>query len=333
MTRNIDPEILAFHRSCLVLDLHADTPVLLRFGYDLGKRHRFHLPNHAWGGHLDLPRMREGGLDAQCFGLCSFPFRRGPAATVGRQLDALERAEKAHPDQLVLVRTADEIRAAREAGRIAGLRGIEGAHALEGDLERVARFAARGVVYLGLLHFSSNEAGAPLWGRGRDDSRGLTDFGRDLVDELNRQQVLVDLAHINKRGLMEAAARSRAPVLVSHTGVFGACDHWRNIDDEQIRAVAETGGCIGVMYSTHNLCSDTIEGVCTHLEHLVRVGGEDCPALGSDFDGAITPVRGLEDVSRLPGLTALLLERGLSHVQVSKILGENALRVIAAVVG
>jgi membrane dipeptidase len=325
-----------FHRESMVVDLHADTPVLLRLGYDLGQRHEPPLPMNALGFHLDLPRMREGGLNAQFFGLTSFPTRwilGGPASTVDRQLDALEDAEAANARTFALVTRAAEVRDARAAGQVAGLRGIEGAHALEGDLDRLAHFAKRGVVYLGLLHFSSNEAGAPAKGRGRDESLGLTDFGRELVDELNRLKVLVDLTHINRKGFLEAARRSRSPVIVSHTGVLGAHAHWRNIDDEQIRAVAQGGGCVGVIFSRLYLGHQGLEGVCTHLEHLIKVGGEDTPALGSDFDGMVTPPRGLGDASELPNLTRALLSRGLSRDQVSKILGENVLRVLASVRG
>jgi membrane dipeptidase len=262
------------------------------------------------------------------------PFRgRSPGQAVDRLLDALEAAERANSERFVLVRTASELRAARHQGRIAGLRGIEGAHALDGSLDRAAHFARRGVVYLGLLHLSANQAGAPAYGPGRDDSSGLTLFGRELVGELNRLRVMIDLAHINKRGFLEAAALSHAPVIVSHTGVSGVHRHWRNIDDDQLRAVAKTGGCIGVIYSRRYLGCDDLDGVCDHLEYLIKVGGEDLPALGSDYDGLCTPPEGLEDVTGLPKLTARLLHRGLPERQVRKILSENALRVLESVVG
>jgi membrane dipeptidase len=332
---DLDPAVQALRSEKVAIDLHADTPVLLRLGYDLGVRHDPILPRAAAGFHVDVPRLREGGIGAQFFGLPSWPIRWpwGPGSTVDRLLDALERAAQRHVSDFALVHTAAEVRAARAAGKIAGLRGIEGAHALEGRLDRVAHFAARGVAYLGLLHFTANEAGAPAFGSGRDATRGLTDFGRELVDELNRCRVIADLAHINRAGFLEAAARSRAPVLVSHTGVSGVHRHWRNIDDDQIRAVAESGGCIGVIYSRRYLGADDLDGVCDHIEHIVRVGGEDAPALGSDWDGFVTPPEGLEDASQLPNLTAALLRRGLSEHVVRKILGDNALRVLEAVAG
>jgi membrane dipeptidase len=323
------------HSQSLVVDLHADTPMWMTLGYDVGVRHEPPFPHNAWGFHVDLPRAREGGLDAQFFGLVSPPWRLlRPATVVGWQLDALERAERRYPDRLLLASTAAEVRRARAEGKLAGLRGIEGAHALEGDLSRAAHFAGRGVVYVGLLHFHENQAGRPAHGRGVDDSQGLTSHGRELVDELNRLRVMVDLTHVNRKGFLEAARRSRAPVLVSHTTILGAHRHWRGIDDEQIRAVADTGGCVGVMFASEFLGGGRgVEDVCRHVEHLLDVGGEGVPALGSDFDGMITPAAGLPDVTGLPGLTETLHRRGLTERQLEKLLGENALRVLEEVRG
>lgn len=334
-----EPHVTTLHQSAFPIDLHADTPVLLRWGYDFGLRHDPILPRSAGGFHLDLPRMLQGGLAAQFFGLPSWPWRRwpfrtnyGPAAQVDRLLDSLEKAAQRHSTLFTLVRTPAEIRAARAQGRIAGLRGIEGAHALEGDLDQVAYFARRGICYFGLLHFSVNEAGSPAYGWGRDGMQGLTPFGHALVEELNKQHIIVDLAHINRRGFMEAAAHSKAPVIVSHTGLNGVFAHWRNIDDDQIRAVARSGGCIGVIYSRRYLGEDSIQGVVNHVAHLINIGGEDLPALGSDYDGLVTPPEGLEDISRLPNLTAELLKQGFSERQIFKVLGDNVLRVLDSVI-
>src|SRR6185503_5965539 len=152
------PAARALHDEVCAIDLHADTPKLMdAFGYDLGKRHA-PLPRRAgYFGHVDLPRMREGGLGAQFFGLWTFPLpRAGCAASVHRQLDALDEACARNAGGMVRCRTYDEVVAARAAGKVAALAGIEGGHALEGRIERVAEFAKRGVRYLGLLHFSAN---------------------------------------------------------------------------------------------------------------------------------------------------------------------------------
>jgi membrane dipeptidase len=320
----------ALHDETTVFDLHADTPKLMdKLGWDMARRHTRPAP---WFGHLDLPRMREGGLGAQFFGMWTFPKpQRGSAASVHRQIDALDAACDKSPGELVRCLSRDDVAAARAAGRVAALAGIEGAHALEGDLANVAAFARRGVRYIGLLHFSRNELGFPAKGLGRDDAQGLTAFGHAVVEEMNRLGVIVDLAHINRRGFFDAIAATKTAPIVSHTGVAGVRAHWRNIDDEQIRAVGDRGGVIGVIFAPKFLGGDSLDAVCDHLVHIIKVGGEDVPALGSDYDGMVKPPRGLEDVADLPRLTAALLDRGLSRAAVKKLLGENALRVLADV--
>jgi membrane dipeptidase len=330
--RTISEEARRIHAEAIIVDLHADTPSLMRMGYDLGKRHHPPLPRAALGVHVDLPRMRDGGQAAQVFGLVSFPYRKkGLAAVIHRQIDLVEQTASRLTAELVLARSADDVLAAHGAGKRAALLSIEGAHALEGDLANAEVFARRGVRSLGLLHFTANEAGAPAYGKGSDRDRGLTDFGRALVDELDRLGVLVDLAHINRGGFLEAAARTKKPPLVSHTGVTGVQPHWRNIDDEQIRAVADKGGCVGVIFAPRYLGADGVDRVVDHLLHIAKIGGEDTPALGSDWDGLVTPPSDLRDPRDLPVLTQALLERGVPAQAIAKMLGGNVLRVLAAV--
>ena len=141
----------------------------------------------------------------------------------------------------------------------------------------------------------------------------------------------MDLAHINRTGFFEALEASLHPVLVTHTGVTGVHPHWRNIDDEQLRAISARGGCVGVIFAPRFLGSDGIDAVCAHILHIIKVAGEDAPALGSDYDGMITPSRGLEDVTGLPRLTAALIARGRPRETIKKVLSTNALRVLAEV--
>lgn len=327
----ISAEARAVHDAALVVDLHADTPKLMARGFDIARRHRALPLLGRLAGHLDLPRMREGGLKAQFFTCWTFPHpERGCAEDVHRQLDALCRAAADHPAELRLTTSASAVRGAAADGVRLGLAGIEGAQALEGRLDNLEAFARRGVRYLGLLHFSANALGRPARGLGADPGRGLTPFGIEVVDACARLGVLVDLAHINRKGFFEAAARRPGPLLVSHTGLTGVARHWRNIDDEQLRAVADSGGCVGVVFAPRYLGGD-LEAVCDHLLHLIRVGGEEVAALGSDWDGMIRPADGLADPAGLPWLTEALLRRGLRATTIHRLLGENVLRVLDAV--
>jgi membrane dipeptidase len=327
-------EARALHAECCVLDLHADTAKLMdKLGYDLAARHERPMPRRAnLIGHVDLPRMRDGGLAGQFFSFWTAPYpERGCARSVADQLDAIDGAIAKHPSELAWTRTGADVRAAKAAGQIAALGGIEGGQALEGELAPIEAFSRRGVRYLGLLHFSANAIGRPAKGRGAEPAEGLTGFGRDVVRECERCGVIVDLAHINRRGFFDALELATQPPMVSHTGVLGVHPHWRNVDDDQLRAVADKGGCVGVIFARRYLGSASIDAVVDHLLHIIDVAGDDLPALGSDFDGFVVPPEGLEDVAALPNLTVALSRRGVAPRVLEKILGGNVLRVLDAV--
>ncbi|MBA2607894.1 MAG: membrane dipeptidase [Actinobacteria bacterium] len=329
----LSTEARAVHEAAVVIDLHADTPKLMARGYKITRRHNPPWPIRSYAGHVDLPRMRDGGLTAQWFGMWTSPVslpRMSRAADVHHQLDALERAAAADPNQLRLALTGDDVRIAKNDGVAVGLRGIEGGQALEGDLANLTAFARRGVRYLGLLHFSRNELGYPALGLGQAKGRGLTRFGRDVVEACADLGVIIDLAHLNRTGFDEVIANTNTPVIVSHTGVAGVRAHWRNIDDDQVRAVADTGGVVGIIFSPRFVGGD-MDAVVEHLAHVVNVAGPDAVALGSDWDGMVRPARGLEDPTGLPHLTEALLRRGMSAATVTKLLGANVLRVLDAV--
>jgi membrane dipeptidase len=328
------PEAQALHAAHPAIDLHADTLMWGRWvGYDLLRHHEPPLPRAAFGGHVDVPRMREGGMGAQFFGLVSLPLRerwRGLARAIHEQIDVLDATIARSPGAMRKVKTAKDVDDAQAAGAVGALLGIEGAHALEGDLANVDVFARRGVRYIGVLHFSANEAGAPAFGRGRDDARGLTSWGRGLVERCEANGVIVDLAHINRRGFMDACEMATKPPIVSHTGVLGAFEHWRNIDDVQLRAVVDKGGCVGVIFAPQFLGGDGIEPIVKHMLHILDVVGEDGPALGSDWDGFIVPSKGVGDPRGLPLLTDALLAAGVKERAIGKILRGNAMRVLGS---
>jgi membrane dipeptidase len=323
----------ALHGEHPPIDLHADTLTWSRWlGYDLRVRHEPPLWRAAFAGHVDLPRLREAGIGAQFFGLVSLPITkrmRGLSRVVHEQIDVLVDTVARSGGELRLVRTAEEIEACRRDGVIGALLGIEGAHALEGEIDQIDHFARRGVRYLGFMHFTANDAGYPAYGPGRRDGEGLTRFGFDLVGRCEAAGVLVDLAHINRRGFLDACSVANKPPIVSHTGVLGAHEHWRNIDDDQLRAVARKGGVVGVIFFPRYLGGDGLEPVVKHLVHILNVVGEDTPALGSDWDGMIIPTRELRDPRGLPLLTDALLQARIPERTIGKILRGNVMRVLA----
>lgn len=343
-------EILAFHRECLVLDLHVDTLLSMRLvGYDIGKRHTNRLPGSPFSWHMDLPRALEGGLDGAVLGLVINPREvreelmrplrwlarleddRGIEQTL-RTLDILAEAAERHAGRLAFCRSGSEMRAAAAAGRFAALAGLEGSHGIESDLANVRAAHERGLRMIGLTHFQASSAAYPMT-VAAFDGQGLSDFGRELIGEMERLRMVVDIAHVNLAGVDEALARMRRPFVVSHTACRALHDHRRNLGDDHIRRIAERGGVIGIAVERSFLGRPGLDGFLDHVEHAIRVGGADCVALGSDWDGAIVPAEGLEDVTTLPAVTAGLLGRGHSQEVVRKALGENALRVITGVTG
>jgi membrane dipeptidase len=325
-------------RTVPVLDLHADTPLLMARGYDFLRRHAPPLPAGALFGHLDLPRAREAGLAGQLFGLVTLPvLDRVKMRAALRQVEAVEETARRSGGTVRLVAQAQEVRSAHAAGVFAAMLSLEGIHAVDAARDRpghgsvveaLLALLARGVRSVGLVHFTRNRAGCPGLLHG-EDAGGLTSLGLEVVDALQGAGCLVDLAHLGDRGVNDVVARTRAPLVVSHCGLRAFRDTARNVPDQTIRAVAGTGGVVGIMYSRTFLGSADVERVVEEVRHLVQVGGEDVAALGSDFDGWVVPPRGLRDVLALPALVARLWD-ALGEKATRKVLGENALRVLEA---
>ncbi|MCU0693603.1 MAG: dipeptidase, partial [Polyangiaceae bacterium] len=188
-----------------------------------------------------------------------------------------------------------------------------------------------------LVHLTNSCYGATScpFGKVRRD-RGLTDAGRDLVRDLNAHRVFVDLAHIHPQGFWDAVKvhdRSQ-PLIVTHTGVAGVKPHWRNLDDAQLRVIADTGGTIGIIFQTvflrHRPGPLNGSVVVDHMQHVIDVVGDDFVSIGSDYDGMISPPRDMADATCYPRLVQYMLDRGWSEARIRKVLGENFLRVFEA---
>jgi membrane dipeptidase len=319
-----------------VVDLHLDTFIPPRlWGYDPLVRHRGGPLGRFFFGHVDVPRLLDGGLDGAMWSITTNPFRGAGARwrAFRRNLDALRALIVRSGGLLEEVRTAAAYRAARGRGAHACLLAIQGLNALEGAPEGVRSLPDDGIVRATLVHLTNAVYGAtssPL-GAGRRD-KGLTAAGREAIAGLNERRIFLDLAHIHEQAFWDAMLvhdRSQ-PLLVTHTGVAGVRPHWRNVTDAQIKAVAETGGTIGIIFQAGFLRRRggprDAGMVAEHVAHVMRVAGEDFVSLGSDFDGAITPPPDLAGADRYPHLVQTLLERGLTETQVAKVLGGNFLR-------
>jgi membrane dipeptidase len=323
-----------------VVDLHVDTFIWQRvFGYDLRKEHGSGLLNARFWGHADLPRMLRAGVTGAHWVITTNPLRTryGKRQVFFRNLEQLTQMLSTF-EQVELVWTAAGYRAARAAGKHGAFLAVQGGNALEYDLADFDRIPNDRLLRITLLHFTRSRIGAPALPRWlRRGHQGLTDFGRDYVRRLNEKRIFVDLAHLARESfqdVLEVHDRSQ-PLLVTHAGSDAVFPHFRNVTDEQIRAVADTGGVIGVMLQRSFLGRTGVNAdtVATHLAHIVKLVGEDHAALGSDFDGAIVTPRDVKTVRELPRIVEALLRRGVSERAVQKLLGENFLRALSQLRG
>jgi membrane dipeptidase len=335
------------HASSIVVDLHADS---LLFGRDLLTR--------ASVGHVDVPRLQEGGVALQFFtATTKTPLGFNIERTDGNRLDlltvvgaarfsprwmrgpyerALIQAERfadfsaRSGGRLLPVRTLAELdtllaQHAAEPRIVGGLLGIEGAHALNDDPANVNVMFRAGYRMIGMAHFFDNAFSGSAHGL---EKHGLTDAGRELVRRMESLGIMVDLAHTSAAAIDDILTMATKPVVVSHTGVRGTCDNPRNLSDAQVRAIAKTGGVIGIGYWDTAACGIDMHAVTKAMRHVVTLVGDDHVGLGSDYDGATT--MGF-DTSGLPSLTQQMLDDGFSVETIGKILGGNAIRVLRAV--
>jgi membrane dipeptidase len=359
----------ALHSEAIVVDGHNDvTSWILDYGFDLGmdggdpdKRDArlqwvlgWALPTPSGDElrtHTDLARLRAGGVDALFFSIFAHTsYTAEPGASRRRALamiDALDEQLRRHADALELARTTADVRRIAASGKLAALMGLEGGHAIENDLAHLREFAERGVRYMTLTWTNTND-----WADSSTDAPrhgGLSDFGREVVREMNRLGILVDVSHVSDETFWDTVLVARAPLIASHSSARALVDRPRNMSDDMLRAVARSGGVVMVSFtglfvdprkaSNWEIARDAVlnlgpsevplELVLDHVEHVARVAGVDHVGLGSDFDGAPFMPVGLEDVAGFPNLTAGLLARGWAEEDVRKVLGENILRAFS----
>ena len=284
----------------------------------------------ATSGDTDIPRLRQGLVGAQFWSVHVNVEDPAPAKQQLEQIDIAHRIFETYPDALEFAGSASDIPRVLGAGKIASLLGIEGGHVIENSLGALRAFYRAGVRYMGLTHFSNTD-----WADSSTDevvNDGLSPFGEEVVREMNRMGMLVDLAHTSPATMSDALNLVEAPVIFSHAGAQALADHPRNVPDSILRRLTENGGVVmQVFYPPYISVDDSvasISDVADHIEHIRTVAGINHVGIGSDFDGIPTYVEGLEDVSTFPALFMELARRGWTDQELSKLAGENLLRVM-----
>jgi membrane dipeptidase len=318
-----------------VIDLHVDSFIWTRvFGYDLGREHGAGLLGGSFYSQVDFPRALKAGLSGATWIITTNPLRgsKSRERVFDQNLERLRGLLAAYPG-IRVVRTFAEYQAARQAGQHAAFIGVQGGNAIDGADDVARRLAGGWVLRITLVHLTNSGLGQTSSPMGNPE-QGLSRAGHAYVEALNAARVFVDLAHIGRGGFfaaLEAHARDLPPI-VTHTGVSGVHRHWRNLDDDQLRAIAERGGTVGIMYHSSFLGDGMFSGRCLrvfeHLAHVVDTVGEDHASLGSDWDGAIVTPRDMPTCVELPRLVQHMLDHGWSAERIQKVLGQNFLRCL-----
>src|SRR5262245_30725377 len=334
----------ALHKDLLVADLHADT---LLWDRDLLKK-------GDWG-HVDLPRLIEGNVAAQAFTVVT-KTPRGlniesnsgatdiitPLAMAERwpvsswlnltqralyQARRLQEASARSNGKLVILRTRQDVtnfleRRKTDTEIVGGFLGLEGAHALEGEVANFDRLYDAGFRMIGMAHFFDKEMAGSAHGV---EKYGLTDKGRELLKRMEDKKVFVDLAHASPKTIDDVLRIAAKPVIVSHTGVKATCNNTRNLSDDQLKAIANNGGVVGVGYWDTAVCGRDAAAIAKAIRHTANIMGVDHVALGSDYDGA---VEAPFDATGVVQITDALLREGFNEDEVRKIMGENVFHLL-----
>ncbi len=322
-------EARRLHERILTLDSHCDTPML----FDQGIRFHTRDPKIL----VDLHKMSEGHLDATIMVAYLKQQERtdeallATTAKTDRILNKIEEMVAANCSYIDLARTPDDLQRLKRSGRKAVMLGIENGYAIGKDLTNVERFRRRGVVYMTLCHNGDNDLCDSA--KGNNEHGGLSDFGREVVKEMNRVGMMVDLSHASERSFYDALECSATPIVCSHSSCRALCDHPRNLTDEQMKALAHRGGVMQVTFYSGFLRSDrpaTVMDAIEHINHAVNVMGIDHVGIGTDFDGD-GGIAGCASASELINLTRRLMGERYTEEEIAKLWGGNFLRVMRQV--
>ena len=338
----VSEEAQALHNTLIVGDWHADSALWNR---DLKKTYDY--------GHADIPRLQAGNVALQMFTTVTKSpsgqnydsnesgandnitalaiVQRWPLKTWSSlferavyQANKIKDLEKRDPENFMLIESQYDLgifllKRVNNPKMVGGLIGTEGSHALDGNLENIERLYENSFRMMSLQHFFDNKLGGSLHGT---SGAGLTEFGKQAIDEMQRLDIIIDVSHSSENVVKDVLSISNQPLVISHTGFNGYCESPRNISDSLMVEIAEKGGLIGVGFWDAAVCDNTPRSVAEAIIYGISLIGADHVALGSDFDGTITP--GF-DTSELVAITHELLELGLGKEEIRKVMGENML--------
>ena len=331
LTKAQEERAMRLHKEAIVVDTHCDTlGHFLRQSWP--RRPPRKLGERSDQGHIDLPRLVEGGVTCQTFAMYTGNKAIVPEATLrALQMVDVFYSEIEANEGIVSVTTPDEIVAAKEEGNVAGLLSMEGAEPLMGDIGLLRVFYKLGVRMLSFA-WNYRTPFADGLNAKRAESK-LPDLGVQALKEMGRLGMVFDVSHLSDSNFLDVAEVMKGPFIASHSNCRDVCDHPRNLTDDMIRALADHGGVMGMNFAPAFVAKEnaTVENVVDHIDHIVDLVGPEYVGLGSDFDGIGQPPAGLEDVSKMPNITRVLVKREYSDDDILNILGGNHMRVFKEV--
>lgn len=335
----VTPKATEIHFSGMLFDGHNDLPWMIR---DIGNSsfETLDIAKDQPKLHTDISRLRQGGVKAQFWSVyvpASTDATGDALLQTLHQISIVKAMMKKYPETFEMASTADDIERIVKSGKIASMMGVEGGYSIENDVANLQRLYDEGCRYMTLTHSKSLS-----WADSATDTprvNGLSEFGREVVLEMNRIGMLVDLSHVSPETMKASLQVSRAPVIYSHSSARAINEHPRNVPDDVLPLVAANGGVImvnffsGFIAPTEELkknkeATGTIYDVVNHIDHLVKHCGVDHVGIGSDYDGVPRLPEQLESVATYPRITQLLLDRGYDRESIHKILGGNVMRVL-----
>ena len=368
-TMIISERAMAIHARGYVFDGHNDLPWEMRKAPKRFDEWDIRKPQPQL--HTDIDRLRKGNVGAQFWSVyVPAETRKAGVAyqTTVEQIELVHEMIKRYPDVFQLSLSADDVEAARKAGKIASLIGMEGGHSIEDSLQNLRRLYDMGARYMTLTH--SDTLGWADSATDESQHGGLAPFGEEVVREMNRLGMLVDLSHVSPETMHDALDLSKAPVIYSHSSAKAIANHPRNVPDDVLKRIAVNRGVVMINFFSGFVVPESAEImkemfqvrralmakypnskkdvdreykawqlknpfpageakiIADHIDHVVKVAGIDCVGLGSDYDGITTIPKGMEDVSTYPLLTELMLQRGYSEEEIHKVLYKNILRAL-----
>ncbi len=316
------------HDQSIVVDAHCDTLSAL-------PEQKRNLGDRAKLGHIDLPRLKTGGVNVQFFAAFIHP-KYGEERGIARAMELINiffAQCAANQQHISLAVSIKEVLQTVKQGKIAAVLAIEGGEALGGKLYMLPIYYRLGVRCMTLTWNGRNSIAD---GVGERRSKGgLTSFGVKVVQEMNKIGMLIDVSHLAEAGFWDVVAVSEQPIIATHSNCAALCEHPRNLSDKQIKAIAEKGGVIGVTLVPEFIAHHrpTLTKYLDHIEHIANLAGVHHVGIGSDFDGTDTVLCEISDCSGLPKITEGLIKRGFKPSEIAGILGGNFLRVMDEVIG